>query len=95
MNKKRQKDAEYANESVPYDSKNFKNIGALCTFYKYKMSDGTLMLDLSEHSPFYVPLSQFLLKLPSPSRTDNELLMYDASVSPSILNTINDHSNLM
>lgn len=95
LNKKRKKDSEYNSQHVNCDDKNFKLIGALCSFYKFNFSEENhLILELSESVPIYVPLSCYLHTLPEPSITDNDCLMYDASISNSIYETIKEHLNL-
>lgn len=96
LNKKRLKDSEYPNESVALDSKNVKQMGALCTFYCYRMSTNSqLVLELSENAPLYVPLEHYLCKLPQPSSTDNDCLMYEAPISVSVVNTIEENFEIM
>lgn len=91
INKRRKKDAEFICDVVSCDHKDFNNIGALCTFYKYDFSSENLKLELSRSSPLVVPLTDYLITLPQPSITENDYLIYDSCISLSILNTIKNN----
>lgn len=79
LNRRRKKDSEFNFDKVNVSSNDLNEIGALCQFYKFKLSNNVLSLELSKNPPFFVPLEYYLCTLPKPKITENSHFLYETN----------------